>query len=114
MNPTITGDTANGRSMSAESSAFPRKSRRTIRSAMVIPKIVFSGTVISVILSVSSRAATASGVVSASHTGARPPEKVWATMIPTGTISRQRQVGQGDEPESEPNDHASRSIAAGR
>ncbi len=88
MNPTITGETAKGRSMSAESSAFPRKSRRTIRSAMVMPKIVFSGTVIRVILSVSTSAATASGEVSEFHTGARPPENVCRTMIVTGTISR--------------------------
>src|SRR5436305_6462497 len=72
--------------MSAESSALPRNSRRTMRRAIVIPKIVFSGTTMSAILSVSSSALTASGSVIESQTGASPPEKVCVMIIPTGTI----------------------------
>ena len=88
MNPTTTGETANGRSMRALKSTLPGKFRRTIKSAMVIPKMVFSGTVIRAISSVSSSARRASCCVAAFSTGVRPPEKVWARMIVTGTIRR--------------------------
>ena len=72
MKPTTTGETANGRSTSAFRSAFPGMLERTIMSAKTIPKTVFRGTAISATLSVSSRAATASGWVIAFHTGPMP------------------------------------------
>ena len=90
VNPTTTGETANGRSMSALRSTLPGKFRRTIRSAMVMPKMVLSGTVIRAISSVNSSARRASCWVAAFSTGVRPPEKVCTTMIVTGTISRAR------------------------
>ena len=42
--PTTTGETANGRSTSALSSARPRNRWRTMASAQTMPKIVLSGT----------------------------------------------------------------------
>src|SRR5512142_1552480 len=86
--PTTTGDTAKGRSMSAERSALPGNSRRTMTSAIVMPKIVFKGTAISAISRVSLSAATASRAVIASHTGPTPFENVCATIMPTGISSR--------------------------
>ena len=87
-NPTTTGETANGRAMSAFKNVLPGKLRRTIRIAIVIPKMVFSGTAIRATLIVNSSALIASASVAAFHTGMTPPEKVWMKMIATGTISR--------------------------
>ncbi len=61
--PTITGETTNGRSINASSIARPRVLLRTSTSAQPTPKIVFSGTAIAAIRTVSQKALTAAGVV---------------------------------------------------
>ena len=71
-----TGDSAKGRLMTASTKALPRKRPRTSASAVITPKIVFSGTAMSAISSVSQKACTAAGVVIDCHTGARPCSKV--------------------------------------
>ena len=61
-----TGEIANGRSMIAFSSVLPRKRPRARASAQSTPKIVFSGTAISVTVIVSQNAEIAAGVVTES------------------------------------------------
>jgi hypothetical protein len=60
------GETANGRSISASSSALPRKRPRASASAITIPKATLSGTAIAVTSSVSQKALIAAGVVTES------------------------------------------------
>ena len=55
---------------------LPRKRRRTIASPQAIPKIVFRGTAIAVMISVSLNAFTVSGVESASQAGPMPSSNV--------------------------------------
>ena len=62
--------------MSASSSALPRKRPRTSTSAVSTPKIVFSGTAIAAISSVSQNALIAAGVVTDSITAPRPGSSV--------------------------------------
>ena len=50
-----------------------------------MPKIVFSGTAIAAIFSVSQNAWRASGVVTASHAGPMPCSNVRQKTSPTGT-----------------------------
>ena len=64
--PTTTGEIANGRSMTAFSSALPRKRPRASASAQSTPKIVLSGTAIAVTVSVRLNAEIAAGVVTES------------------------------------------------
>ena len=71
-----TGEIANGRSMSASSSRLPRKRPRTSTSAVMIPKIVFSGTAIAAISIVSQNALIAAGVVIESQTAPTPCSNV--------------------------------------
>ena len=71
-----TGDSAKGRLMTASTKALPRKRPRTSASAVMTPKIVFSGTAMSAISIVSQKAWTAAGVVIDCHTGIRPCSKV--------------------------------------
>ncbi len=73
--PITTGETAKGRSMAAFSNAFPRKVWRTRTSAQSTPKIVFSGTAIATISSVSQKACWASGVVIDSQNALTPCSK---------------------------------------
>ena len=55
---------------------LPRKRRRTIASPKAIPKTVFSGTAIAVMISVSLKALTVSGVDSASQAAPKPSSNV--------------------------------------
>ena len=71
-----TGESAKGRRIKASTKALPRKRPRTSASAAITPKIVFSGTAMSAISSVSQNAWTAAGVVIDCHTGSRPCSKV--------------------------------------
>ena len=61
--PTITGETAKGRSTMASSSPRPRKFPRASASAVTRPNTTLSGTVIATIVSDSVIAAIAAGVV---------------------------------------------------
>jgi hypothetical protein len=70
--PTTTGDKASGRSTAALKIPDPGKRRRTIASAASTPKIVFAGTAIATRMSVTLRACTASGVVTACQAGQKP------------------------------------------
>jgi hypothetical protein len=64
------------RSTSAFRTAFPRNGCRTRTSAHATPKIVFRGTAMSAIRSVSQSACRKSGSVIALQTGSRPCWKV--------------------------------------
>ena len=57
---------------------------RTIASAQTIPNTVFTGTAIAVMISVSLKALIVSGVVSASHAGAKPSSNVRQKTIASG------------------------------
>ena len=71
-----TGETANGRSMSASRSRLPRIRARTSSSAVTIPKMVLNGTAIAAISIVSQNALTAAGVVIESMTAPTPGSNV--------------------------------------
>ena len=70
------GDRANGRSMSALSSALPRNSRRTMTRAVMTPNTVLMGTTMAVMVSVSQKACWNPGREMALSTGSRPCSKV--------------------------------------
>src|SRR6266516_6851717 len=53
-----------------------------------MPKIVFAGTAIAAMISVSFRACSASGVVTASHAGPKPCSNVRYKIKPTGATRR--------------------------
>ena len=59
--PAMTGETANGRSMSVVSMLLPRKSNLAIVQPAAIPKIRLAGTANAAAMSVSFSAAIASG-----------------------------------------------------
>ena len=61
--PEMTGETANGRSISVISRFLPRKSKRVIAHAAASPKITLSGTAMAAVSSVSRIALRASGSV---------------------------------------------------
>ena len=63
--PAITGDTANGRSMSVSSRPLPRNSYLVIAQAAAVPNTVLSGTEMAATVSVMRMAASASPSVSA-------------------------------------------------
>ena len=80
-----TGEMANGRSMTASSSRRPGNRWRTSTTAQAIPNTVLRGTAMPAISSVSQKACSASGVVTACHTGAIPSPKARQMTAPTGT-----------------------------
>ena len=59
--PAITGDTANGRSISVRRTPLPRNWNRAITHAAAMPKPTLSGTAIAAAISVSRIAARVSG-----------------------------------------------------
>ena len=83
-----TGESANGRSMSALRSARPGNRRRTSVSAATMPKTVLTGTAMAVIWSVSQKADWKAGRLMAFRTGSRPSSKVRQKTIRTGSASR--------------------------
>src|SRR4051794_1933122 len=87
ISPTITGETAIGRSTSALSAPTPGKRWRTIRSAQRIPNTVFSGTAIDATRSVSLSACSASGFVTSCQGGPKPRENVRSATSATGRSS---------------------------
>ena len=107
-----TGETANGRSMSASSSALPRKRPRTSASAAITPKIVFSGTAIAATSIVSQNAWIAAGVVIESQTGADAVLERAVEDQPDRHEQQQRQVAERDDAQPDPRCAAQRSCAA--
>src|SRR5882757_4577800 len=85
--PTITGETTNGRSISASRIFRPRVFPRTSTSAVPTPKIVFSGTAIAAISNVSQKALTAAGVVIQPHAAPKPCSNVRKNTTPSGSSS---------------------------
>ncbi len=71
-----TGETANGRSISASSSALPRNRPRASASAAATPNAVLSGTAIAATSIVNQNALIAAGVVIESHTAPMPCSNV--------------------------------------
>src|SRR5579884_3910270 len=74
--PTITGETTNGRSISASRIALPLPLPRTSTSAQPTPKIVLSGTAIAATSTVSQKALIAAGVVIQPHATPAPCSNV--------------------------------------
>jgi len=74
--PTTTGDSARGRSISALTSGLAGTRPRTRVRAAATPKRAFSGTAMAVIRTVSQRACSASGLVTASQKVPAPRSKV--------------------------------------
>ena len=70
--PTVTGDSANGRSTSAFSSDLPTKRWRTSTQAVITPKNVVTATVITVITPVRKKACCTSGRENVSTTFDQP------------------------------------------
>jgi hypothetical protein len=73
--------------MTASSSRRPGKRWRTSTTAHATPNTVLRGTAMAAISSDSQKACSASGVVTACHTGARPSPKARQITAPTGTSS---------------------------
>ena len=86
--PTTTGDTANGRSITACSTDFPRNRLRANSSAVLTPNTTLSGTTIATTSSESCRAEIAAGVVIEETKVPTPAAKVRHRMSPTGSATR--------------------------
>ena len=74
--PTTTGDTANGRSMTACNALLPRNLLRANTSAVGMPKITLSGTTIATTSTDSCSAETAAGVEMDATNAPMPGSKV--------------------------------------
>ncbi len=74
--PITTGEIANGMSTSVFSIALPRKFWRTRTIAARTPKIVFSGTAIATVISVSFSAASPFSLKTASNDSTKPASNV--------------------------------------
>ena len=83
--PTITGETANGRSTIACTMPRPGKRPRASASAVTSPKITLSGTTIATIVSDSEIAEMLAGVVTDSQNATSPSSNVRNRIIPSGT-----------------------------
>ena len=79
---------AKGRSMTALTSALPRKSSRTSTNAMASPATELMTATIADAASVSSSAATAPGWVTALQKAPQPPLKALATSAARGSSTR--------------------------
>src|SRR6476646_7810470 len=85
--PTTTGETANGRSMTACNALLPRNLLRTNTSAVGIPKMTLSGTTIATTRSDSWSAETAAGVLTDVKNAPSPGSNVRHRMTTTGTMT---------------------------
>src|SRR5690349_3688701 len=85
--PTTTGDTANGRSMTACNALLPRNLLRASTSAVGTPNSTLSGTTIATTSSDSCSAEMAAGVPTDAKNEPIPGENVRHRMSPTGTIT---------------------------
>src|ERR1700759_803653 len=81
------GETRNGRSMSASSTAASRPRRRTSTSAHAMPKMGLSGTAMTAMSSDSHSALIAAGVGIHPQATPKPCSKVLVKMRTTGRIS---------------------------
>ena len=70
--------------MNAFRTPLPGKRLRTIARAQTIPKTVFTGTAMAVMIRVSLKALSVSGVVRASQAGAKPSSNVRQKTIASG------------------------------
>ncbi len=86
--PTTIGESASGRSTSTLTRFLPGNRCRTIAIAQTIPKIVFAGTAMAVMISVTISACFAAGVVTASHAPERPFSNALRKTRPTGAATR--------------------------
>ena len=109
--PTMTGETANGRSMTACSTPLPRNLLRASTNAVGIPKNTFSGTTMATTSSDRFSADIAAGVlipvVELAEARVEGPPQDHAT----GTISRHQDVGQRHIPGEVANPAATMSCA---
>src|ERR1700729_1141795 len=85
--PAITGETTNGRSISASSTDLPRALLRARTIAAPTPKIVLSGTAMTASITVNQNALTAAGVVMYDQAVPIPCSNVRQNTRPTGSRS---------------------------
>src|SRR4249919_1859594 len=85
--PATTGDTANGRSISASSTRLPRNSKRVTAHAVSTPKNALSGMTIAAVSRVSLSAARASGSTSAANQTPRPFSNAAPSTIASGSTT---------------------------
>jgi hypothetical protein len=83
--PTITGDTAKGRSTMACTTPRPGKRPRASASAVTRPNTTLSGTTMATIVSDMEIAAMLAGVVTDSQNATKPSSNVRKRIIPSGT-----------------------------
>ena len=84
--------------MKALTTPFPANRLRTIASAQTIPKTVFTGTAIAVMISVSLKAWIVSGVVSAFQAEPKPSSNVRQKTIASGPTQDHGRYPERDEP----------------
>src|ERR1700710_2004115 len=85
--PTTTGDTANGRSMTACSALLPRNLLRASTSAVGTPNTTLSGTTIATTRTDNCNADTAAGLVIDATNSPNPGANVRQRMSPTGSTT---------------------------
>ena len=85
--PATTGDTANGRSISASSTRLPRKAKRVIVHAVSMPKKALTGITMAATVRLSSSAASASGSAIAAHHSENPLPKAEASTTSSGSTT---------------------------
>ena len=88
--PTTTGDTANGRSMTACNALLPRNLLRANTSAVGTPKSTLSGTTIATTSTDNCSAEIAAGVEIDAKNSPKPGANVRQRMSPTGTMTSTR------------------------
>ena len=84
----MTGDTANGRSISVTSRLLPRNSKRAIAQAAQMPKTVLTGTTIAAVSSVSLIEAIVSGSLRLANHSPKPLASACTSTAPSGASSR--------------------------
>src|SRR5258706_11878345 len=88
MRPEITGDTANGRSMSVMSTVLPRKSNLAIAQAAAMPNTRFDGTEIAAVSSVSLMDDSASGSVNEAKNSPSPRRNASVNTAASGSTRK--------------------------
>ena len=81
----MTGETANGRSISVISTRLPGKSKRAIAHAAATPNTAFAGTEMAATSRVSRIAASALGSVIAAQYTSSPPDSAWPNTTSSGS-----------------------------
>ena len=108
-----TGDIANGRSMSALITLWPRNFWRTSTNAAATPKTVLIGTAMTAMSTVRYRACSVSGSVTASITGPQPVLERPVDDQHDRQQQQRGQVGEDDRPQREPTPHGAAPSFAG-